>query len=165
MKYIATIIFFLFSWNIAAQVNDTTDLRSPVNFSLIDSYYQDGSFLNHSYSYELGNRIKQLRMQKRNVVTFGFLATMGTIAYGAFLAEKYDWSLWVYIPCASVIGICETACFVSWALNLEKKAAALEQQTSYMLSMKGNIDLGLTRYGVRGQESVEGFGLAIKFNF
>lgn len=158
-------IFLLVSWNISAQVNDKIDLHTQENFSLIESYYQDGSFLDHSYGYELNNRIKQIRMQQRHVITLGLLTTLGTLVGGGYLAVEYDWSLWAYIPCITVISLCETAGFVIWAYDLESKATALEQQTSYMLSVNDNIDLGMTRYAMRGNEYVNGLGLAIKLNF
>lgn len=169
MKQITTIIVLLLvSWNIAAQENKMpyeADLRDSDSFSFIDSYYRDGSFLDHSYSYELSNRIKYLRMQKRNIITLGFVTTMGSLAVGSMLAINNDWSLWVYIPSATLIAMTEIAAFSLWADSVENKAAALEQHTSYILSMTDNIDMGLTRYSRKEEESFNGLGLAIKFKF
>lgn len=162
---LSIIIFLLVSWNISAQVNDKADLCTQEDFSLIESYYQDGSFLDYSYSYELNNRIKQIRMQKRHVITFGFLTTLGSMTAVAFVTDKHDWPLWASIPCITVIGLCEAAGFAFWAYDIERKATALEQQTSYMLSVNDNVDLGMARYAMRGNENVNGLGLAIKVNF
>lgn len=169
MKQIATmIILFLVSWNITAQENKKiSDAYSSASedFSIIGRYYQDGSFLEHSYEYELNNKIKHLKSLKRSVITAGFITALGTLIGGGVIAVEHENLKWVCIPCMTVLTLGEFAGFYVWANRLENKAFALEKQSSYLVTMNNKIDLGMARYSRIGENQSDGLGLAIKFKF
>ncbi len=163
MKHVLIIFLVIaFSWTAAAQKNDRA-VQEPCD--LIGAYYDNVTFLDHSYNYELSNEIQLLRMKKRNVITTGIAVGLGVIGVGSYLAITYDWPMWIYVPCGTVVTMGAVCPFVFRSINLHKRARALEQQTAYIIPVNDRIDLGMTRYDDLAYNSQDALGFALRVKF
>lgn len=135
------------------------------SFALIDSYYDTTHFLNQTYNYETANEVRKLKMQKRHVYMLGATISLGLVATGAILANKYNWPVWICIPCETVICLGTIFPFILWAQHLDDKANALESQVAYLLSINDKIDLGVARYKNYHDNRGDGFGIALQYKF
>ncbi len=175
-KGLMTIILFLISCTIKAQdgtcllgdhesVVDTVTSVRVEPFDLMTDYYKEASFLAHAYNYDIKNKIKHLRMQRRNVLIAGSVATLGVVAVGSCLAVNNDWSLWAYIPCVSVVAAGIAIPFGIWAGKLYNKAHALEAQVAYIAPISDKIDVGVARYTYPNDNPYDAMGVALRFKF
>ena len=144
------------------EMPDTTVKKIVEPIDLINDYYKNTSFLNHTYDYETTNKIKYLRMQARNVMILGFTVNLGLLAIGSVLALEHEWSLWAYIPVATVITMGTAYPFFIWSNSLKQKANAIEEYSIYLHKINENIDLGVTRYINKKDRSDNALGLALK---
>lgn len=144
------------------EIPDTTVAKIVVPIDLINDYYKNANFLNHTYDYETTNNIKYLKMQARNVLVLGFTIDLGLMAIGSALSLKYDWPLWAYIPVATVIAMGTAYSFILWSNSIKQKANAIEEHSIYLQKINDNIDLGVTRYINKNDRSDNALGLALK---
>lgn len=141
-------------------VGDTLDFS--VAFT---NYYDNISFLNHHYDYERINEINKLRKWSRDVEIAGYASFFAILFLNGYLVEKYDWSLWIDIPCTVVISCAVMYTFNKWSGNLKKRAEALEEHTAYFYHVGDKLDIGLAKYTSRYDSSYSGVGLGFKVLF
>lgn len=132
---------------------------------LTEDFYQNVTFLNQEFDYETKNKINRLNMWSREVMTAGFVTLLGVMFGNAILANKYDWSLWIDIPCASVIGLASMWPFVLWSNHLKEKAESLSSQTVYLYNINCRMDLGATSFTNHHDHSLRAIGVGLKVNF
>lgn len=174
--YLAVLLFFVLPLQLYAQEQDTSAAlmnESEINrsenirdiHSLYRNYYDNSTFLNHSFDYEIKNKIKSLRSSSKDVLLAGALTEIGLLLINALLVEKYDWSLWIDIPCVAIVGTAVLVPFIVWQDKLLDQASALEQQTAYLVDIGDNIDMGITMYASNKDMNTNAIGLGIKFSF
>lgn len=130
MKRFATVLFFLLFFS-ALDVNaqdvqlDTLDLPS-----LPELFYKDQTFLNKTYDYQLIVKRDQYKRWSRDVLVIGLVTVLSEMAVGGILYDKYNWSGWVYFPCATLVSSATIFPFIKWSRNLSKKADAVSLELS-----------------------------------
>ena len=121
---------------------DTITFHSP-----IENYYDnDVSFLNQAYLYDKMNEAAKLKMYSRNVYLAGVLVSIGMLGVNGYLVTKYNWSLWIDIPCATALAMGTMGLFVYWGVTLEKKAELIDVKTAYLMHIRDNVELGIASY-------------------
>lgn len=141
-------------------VIDSTEL--PI---LTDYFYQDANFINHSFDYETKNKVERLKMWSREVDTIGYMTLLGIMFVNAALAANNDWSLWIDIPCVSVVAIASMYPFMVWSKHLKKKAESLSSQTVYLYNINRYVDLGAVSFTNTQTHSLQAVGIGLKVNF
>ena len=177
MKYLMNLLVFVFfSSHMFAQnhskeeysleqnnisiYEDTLDMKK-----LYKKYYSEVNFLDHSYGYERINKINKLRKWSRDVEKMGYASMLGVMFLNGYLADKYDWSLWIDIPCATVVSCAMIYTFNRWSNRLEERAAAIEEQTAYLIQVGSSFDIGVTKYTNRFDDSCNALGFGLKVMF
>lgn len=143
-------------------LSDTTARAIVESIDLIDDYYKNASFLNHTYDYETTNKIKYLKMQARNVLVLGLTVELGLSVVAATLFPEDDRYLWVCIPVETFIIMGMTYSLILWSNSLMKKAKAIEEHSIYIHKINDNIDLGVTHYINKSDRSEKTLGLALR---
>ena len=133
--------------------------------NLYKNYYDSTDYLLHSYDYDRIQEINNLYKWSREVQTIGYTLTLSLLLCNAVLAVHYDWSLWIDIPCATALCMIVCGSFIAWSDNLKDRAKALESETTYVLHLNNNIELGLTKYSGYNVASCQSLGLGVKFSF
>lgn len=116
---------------------------------LTEQFFMEQNFLSHEYNQEIKNKVSRLRMWSRDVAVAGTVALLGVMAVNGILVSNNDWSLWIDIPCATVVGMGVMIPFFTWSNRLSKKADALEAQTAFLWHTSKNMELGMTRFDTR----------------
>lgn len=147
------------------QSNESIYVDSLDISTLYKKYYSDANFLDHSYGYESINKINKLRKWSRDVEKMGYASMLGVFFLNGYLADKYDWSLWVDIPCAVVVCGAVFYTFDRWSNKLEKRASAIEEQTAYLIQVGNSWDIGVTKYTNRYDDSYNALGFGFKVMF
>jgi len=144
------------------EVAISDSLKLPI---LAEEFYQNVTFINQDYNYETRIRINRLKMWSREVMTAGYVTLLGVVAVNSVLAVNNDWSLWIDIPCATIIGIASMYPFILWSNNLKQKAESLSSQTVYLYNINPRIDLGATCFTNHHDHSLQAIGVGLKVNF
>ncbi len=87
----------------------------------LDSYYIN-NIADRNYNYELLNKKRYYEMWSGEVKTIGMITLLALATVNAILAEKYEWNLWIDIPCATIAGCAILIPCVLWSNNLQAKA-------------------------------------------
>lgn len=161
----------LFTLNAHAQKeNEQQYVKMEVNSSdsiclptLSLDFYNEVSFLEHSYDYERMVKISQLKSRKRDVWMIGYVTLLGIMGLNSYLAVEYDWKLWIDIPCATVVALASLSPFVEWQNRLQAKIDALEAQTVYLCPINDAVNLGLAHFSSNMSHNT--FGIGLKFSF
>lgn len=147
------------------------DLRDVVIIDSLDlpilteEFYHNVTFLNQQFDYETKNRINRLKMWSREVMTAGFVTMLGVVAVNCVIANKNDWSLWIGIPCATVVSVASMYPFILWSKHLKEKAESISSQTVYLYNINRHLELGATRFTNNHNCSLQAIGIGLKLNF
>jgi hypothetical protein len=139
-------------------INDLLEL--PI---LTEDFYHNVTFLNQDFDYDIINRANRLKMWSREVMTAGYVTLLGVIAVNSVLANNNNWSLWIDIPCATIIGMASMYPFILWSNHLKKKAESLSSQTVYLYNSH-RLNLGATCFSNHHDHSLQAIGIGIKVN-
>lgn len=140
--------------------SDSTEL--PV---LSKHFYQDMNFINKTYNYETKNKAERLKMWSREVETIGYATLLGIISVNAILANNNNWSLWIDIPCVTVVAIASMYPFYIWSHHLKKKAELLSSQTVYLYNINRYLDIGAASFTNTQNHSLQAVGIGLKVKF
>lgn len=141
-------------------VCDSTDL--PI---LTEQFYWDLNFINQTYDYETKNKVERLKMRSRDVMTAGYATLLGIMLVNGVLANNNNWSLWIDIPCATVVAMASMYPFIAWSNHLKKKAESLSSQTVYLYNINRHMDLGTVSFTNMQTHSLQAIGIGLKVNF
>lgn len=165
------VCFFSFSQATSSEstlVSDSTTVTSFLSDTvyprLNDPLYYDSSILGYDYDYRRANRIKTLRYMSREVIVYGLISCLGILFANGYLAIENDWSLWIDIPCATVLTVGVMQAFNLWSVSLKKKAEALEVSTLYFHDFNG-FYVGTSVFSCSQSGYCSGLGLGIKTTF
>ena len=117
------------------------------------------------FDYELNNQINILQKRSKDVILTGLITMLGIMFVNAELAYEYDWSLWIDIPCATVVAMGAMVPFVLWSQKLSEQASSLEQQTAYVVNLGDRLDMGITRYTSYNNICSNAVGVGLKVSF
>lgn len=141
-------------------VCDSTDL--PI---LSEQFYRNVNFINKTYDYETKNKVERLKMRSREVRVAGFTTFFGVVFVNGALAANNNWSLWIDIPCATVVAMASMYPFVVWSNHLKKKAESLNSQTVYLFNINSHVDMGTVSFTNTQTHSLQAVGIGLKVNF
>lgn len=130
MKRFTTILFFLLFFSALGANAQDVQLDTLQLPSLPELFYKDQNFLNKTYDYQLIVKRDQYKRWSRDVLVIGVVAGLSEVAVGSILYNKYNWSGWVYYPCATLVLVGTYLPFVKWSHNLSKKADAISLEIS-----------------------------------
>lgn len=147
------------------QSNESIYVDSLDMSTFYKKYYSEANFLDHSYGYERINKINKLKKWSRDVEKMGYASMLGVMFLNGYLANKYDWSLWIDIPCAAVVGCAVFYTFNRWSNRLEERATSIEEQTAYVIQVGNSLDIGVTKYTNRCDDSCNALGFGFKVMF
>ena len=173
MKNFLFVVLFLFvsvsafaqGGRVEYQIDNMAKGVTRDSLRLIEKYYVENTFLTHKYGYEENNKIQQLRMKARNVKVLGVSAAICVLGVNAFLVTEKEWSMWIDIPCATVIAIGTVVPFGIWANRLEERADMLEEQHMYSLSIQNNMNLEIIKFVDNTDACRDAIGLSVSVKF
>ncbi len=177
MKYLTFCCLFLCSfWQLAANDNniqfDKTDQvflcqsKDSLNVNnLYKSYFNEKTFVDHHFDYDRKNEIKKLQKRSREMMTLSVVSMLGISISAALLTVEYDWSLWVSVPCAALLGTAAMGGLMYYSQQLRKKADILASETVYVLHLDNNIEIGVNKCYSYRDLSFGTVGLGVKYSF
>lgn len=155
-KVIILLILSLICNVISAQKHDVPET---------DFYQLKSNIYDRHYSnYEMQHLRHKYELKAQNIMTAGYgvmllMATAVTIP-----AVLYDWSLWVVIPCETVVLTGTVLGFVLWSQSLKKKARQINVAKVYEYNINENYSMSIcNHYDAITQRCTPGLGLNITF--
>lgn len=162
MRTILTYIFLIIASTAFAQ-QDTTS-QQPDNTTLpqlLESYYEQSSFLSHQYNYEILNKQRRMRKMANDIQIMGSSVILSISLIGGAISNNAGWSEWVYIPCATVVSLGTMSLLMTWSNHLKKKADALNVSSAYLLPMGENSKVGVASFTAHDTLEPRAFGISI----
>ena len=162
-RYIRIIILLLtMSLQVSAQI-DTTHVEILPKLSA--EYYNNETFLNKNYDYELINKKRALKKNSNDLLIFGMALAVGGYFATSYIGAKNSWSMAVSIPVGTVVSAGLISPFVVWADHLRTKANNIRVETSYILPIGRHIELGSAFFSTNHNWTDGAIGLGFKTTF
>ena len=147
-------------------INEAENLKTTSLPSLSLEYYHDSTMnvLERNYDYQLMNKKRKYEYWSKECLIIGAACIFAVSGINAWLANKYDWNLWIDIPCATVVamGVFIPSIYVS--RNLQKKADAIKIVPIAEVNINENTAIGSVMYVDDFQQS-KSFGVQVKTKF
>ncbi len=160
------ILLFFFSLLLPQYVTAQTDstYQQPLP-SLTSNYYNDITFLNQNYNYELLNKKRALKSRSNSILTIGVVAAVGSVMVISFIGEKNGWSTFATISTGTVVAGGIIVPTVIWSNHVRKKANLIQVETAYLLPIGKHSELGTAvfSYGERFEDKAIGIGFKTTF--
>lgn len=184
MKKLYLIIGLLsFVANIAAQTGINTSLTSSGsdcldNIYVVENqeitslpslsleYYYDSTMnvLERNYNYQLMNKKRKYEYWSKECLIMGAACSVAVLGINGWLANKYNWNLWIDIPCAAVVAIGVFIPFGCVGRHLQNKADAIKIVPITEVNINDDTTIGAVMYVDDFQQS-KSLGVQVKTKF
>ena len=145
-----------------AQIDSTHQQHLP---SLVNSYYNDITFLSQKYNYDLLNKKHALKTKSNNILVAGICIAIGSgIAIG-ITGEKNGWSTFASVSTGLVVAGGVIVPTVIWSNHLRKKANLIQVETAYLLPIGKHTELGAAFFSSGKQFGNNAIGIGFKTTF
>ena len=155
-KLIFLLIFALIGNTLLAQKYNEPDT---------DFYQFKSNIYERNYnSYEAQYLKHQYELKAQNIMTAGIGALLLAMFGLSIPAVLYEWNLWVFIPCESVMATGVILGVVLWSQKVEKKAQQINVAKVYEYNINDNYCISVcNHYDQITRRSTPGLGFNISF--